>query len=170
MKRIEMEDRVALPRVYLVWPSMPQYTGDEAATDTLATILGGGKSSRLYKSLVYERQIAQEVSAFNNTGELSGVFQIVATAKPGKTLAELEGAIGEEVERIKQAGRPPKNLNVLTTRASPPSSTACKPSAAKTINSTSTPPSSAAPTTFNQTSRVIAASTPKMCSAWRSSI
>ncbi|HEX8071900.1 MAG TPA: pitrilysin family protein [Pyrinomonadaceae bacterium] len=104
LKRIEMEDRVELPRVYLVWPTQPQYTGDEAATDALAYVLGAGKSSRLYKTLVYERQIAQDVSAFNNTGELAGQFQIVATAKPGKTLAELEGAINEEVERIKQDG------------------------------------------------------------------
>ncbi|MFL6209754.1 MAG: M16 family metallopeptidase [Pyrinomonadaceae bacterium] len=102
MKRVELEDRVALPRIYLVWTSQPQYSGDEASTDTLSSILGGGKSSRLYKTLVYERQIAQDVFAFNNTGELAGQFQIVATAKPGKTLAELEGAINEEIEKIKQ--------------------------------------------------------------------
>ncbi|HEV2800456.1 MAG TPA: pitrilysin family protein [Pyrinomonadaceae bacterium] len=102
LKRINMEDRVALPRVYTVWPVPPQYTPDEAALDALATILGGGKSSRLYKTLVYERQIAQDVSAFNNSQEIAGQFQIVATAKPGKMLAELEGAITEELERIKQ--------------------------------------------------------------------
>jgi zinc protease len=102
LKRINMEDRVALPRVYTVWPVPPQYTPDEAALDALASILAGGKSSRLYKTLVYERQIAQDVSAFNNSGEIAGQFQIVATAKPGKTLAELEGAINEELERIKQ--------------------------------------------------------------------
>ena len=102
LKRINMEDRVALPRVYTVWPVPPQYTPDEAALDALATILAGGKSSRLYKTLVYERQIAQDVSAFNNSGEIAGQFQIVATAKPGKTLAELEGAVNEELERIKQ--------------------------------------------------------------------
>ena len=104
LKRVELDDRVALPRVYLVWPSQPQFTGDEAATTTLATILGGGRTSRLYKTLVYERQIAQDVSAFNNTGELAGQFQITATAKPGRTLAELEGAINEEIEKIKQEG------------------------------------------------------------------
>ncbi len=102
VKRINMEDRVALPRVYMVWPAPPQYTPDEAALDALATILAGGKSSRLYKTLVYERQIAQDVSSFNNGLEIAGQFQIVATAKPGRTLAELEGAINEELERIKQ--------------------------------------------------------------------
>ncbi|HZH91814.1 MAG TPA: pitrilysin family protein [Pyrinomonadaceae bacterium] len=102
LKRINMEDRVALPRVYQVWAVPPQYTPDEAALDALATILAGGKSSRLYKTLVYERQIAQDVSAFNNGAEIAGQFQVVATAKPGKTLAEIEGAINEELERIKQ--------------------------------------------------------------------
>ena len=104
LKRVEMEDRVALPRVYLVWPTQARFTGDEAATTTLATILGGGRTSRLYKTLVYERQIAQDVSAFNEVGELAGQFQIMATAKPGRTLAELEGAINEEIEKIKQEG------------------------------------------------------------------
>ena len=56
-----MQDRVAFPRLYLVWPTMPAYDKDEAATDALANILGGGKSSRLYKTLVYDRQIAQDV-------------------------------------------------------------------------------------------------------------
>ncbi|HEY0547931.1 MAG TPA: insulinase family protein [Pyrinomonadaceae bacterium] len=99
--RLTMEDRVSLPRLYITWHSMPQYTEDEAALDTVATILTNGKGSRLYRSLVYEKQIAQDVSAFNNTGELAGKFQIVVTAKPGTTLAELERAVDAELERIK---------------------------------------------------------------------
>jgi zinc protease len=101
VKRVEMNDAARFSRLYMVWHTVPQYTADEAPLDTLSTILGGGKSSRLYKSLVYERQIAQDVSAFNNSNELAGTFQIVATAKPGKTLAELEGAINEEIEKLK---------------------------------------------------------------------
>lgn len=100
--RVAMEDRVSLPRLYIVWHSMPQYTSDEAALDTAATILTNGKGSRLYKALVYEKQIAQEVVAFNNTRELAGQFQLIATAKPGKTLEELEAAIHEEVEKLKR--------------------------------------------------------------------
>jgi zinc protease len=111
LKRIEMEDRVALPRVYMVWPTQPQFTADAAATDTLATVLAGGKTSRLYKQLVYERQIAQDISAFNNTRELAGQFQITATAKPGHTLAELETAINEEVEKLKQSGPTQEELD-----------------------------------------------------------
>ncbi len=103
-KQISMQDRVTLPRVYMVWPSHPRFDKDEAPTDTLANVLGGGKSSRLYKTLVYDRQIAQEVFAGNNAQELAGQFQIVATARPGKTLSELEAAINEELEKIKKDG------------------------------------------------------------------
>jgi zinc protease len=99
--RLTMEDRVSLPRLYITWHSMPQYTQDEAALDTVATILTNGKGSRLYRSLVYEKQIAQDVSAYNNARELAGQFQIVVTAKPGKTLAELEKAVNEELEKLK---------------------------------------------------------------------
>ncbi|MGH9941654.1 MAG: M16 family metallopeptidase [Pyrinomonadaceae bacterium] len=101
-KRMSIEDRVALPRLYQTWVVQPRYNPDEAPLDALAAILAGGKTSRLYKTLVYDRQIAQDVSAFNNAQELAGVFQIVATAKPGKTLAELEQAINEEIEKIRQ--------------------------------------------------------------------
>ncbi|HEV3468384.1 MAG TPA: pitrilysin family protein, partial [Pyrinomonadaceae bacterium] len=99
--RVEMEDRVQLPRVYMVWHTPAAYSKDEAALDTLAEILGGGKSSRLYKSLVYEKQIAQAVSAFNATRELSGQFQIVVTGKPGTTPAQLEEAVRTELARLK---------------------------------------------------------------------
>ena len=101
--RLTMDDRVTLPRLYMIWHSVPQYTLDDAPLDGLARVLAGGKSSRLYRSLVYERQIAQDVVAFNGSREIAGQFQIVATAKPGKTLAELETAINEEIEKIKSA-------------------------------------------------------------------
>ena len=100
--RLTMEDRVSLPRLYMVWHSSPQWSADEAALDTLAFMLAGGKGSRLYKSLVYEKQIAQDVSAFNNAREIAGQFQITVTAKPGKTLEELERAVGEELAKIKR--------------------------------------------------------------------
>jgi zinc protease len=103
-KDIVMQDRVAFPRLYLVWPTRPAYDKDEAATDTLANILGGGKSSRLYKTLVYDRQIAQDVNAGNGAQEIAGRFQITATARPGKTLEELESVINAEIEKIKKEG------------------------------------------------------------------
>jgi zinc protease len=99
--RLQEEDRVSLPRVYMYWHSVPAWTPDDAALDILANVLADGKGSRLYKSLVYDKQIAQEVAAFHNSRELAGQVAIVATAKPGKTLAELEAAINEELAKLK---------------------------------------------------------------------
>ncbi|HEX8176770.1 MAG TPA: insulinase family protein [Pyrinomonadaceae bacterium] len=107
--RLTMDDRVSLPRIYTTWFGVPQWSKDDAALDTLGTILTGGKGSRLYRALVYERQIAQDVSAFNNSRELAGQFQITATLKqPGRTpeeraarLKELEDAINAELEKLK---------------------------------------------------------------------
>jgi zinc protease len=103
-KYLVMEDRVQLPRLYIVWPSVPNYSKDDAELDLLASILAHGKNSRLYKSLVYERQIAQDVSGFEFGGEIAGQFHITATAKPGHTLKELEQAIDENIEELKKDG------------------------------------------------------------------
>ena len=99
--RLTMDDRVSLPRLYLSWHTEPQYTSNDAPLDQLAFVLAGGKGSRLYRSLVYEKQIAQDVSAFHNSRELAGQFQIVATAKPGVKLEDLEQAIDAEIAKLK---------------------------------------------------------------------
>ena len=99
--RVTMEDRVSLPRVYMAWHTEPQFTSNDAPLDQLSFVLAGGKGSRLYKSLVYEKQIAQDVSAFHNSRELGGQFQIVATAKPDVKLEDLERAIDEEIAKLK---------------------------------------------------------------------
>ncbi|MBV9925303.1 MAG: insulinase family protein [Acidobacteria bacterium] len=99
--RLDLEDRVQLPRVQFIWHSVPQFSKDEAALDTLGEILGGGKSSRLYRSLVYDQQIAQSASAFDSTSELAGRFQITVTGKPNTTAAQLEEAIKTELEKFK---------------------------------------------------------------------
>ena len=100
--REQIDDRVQFPRLYMVWHSAPQYSKDEAALDLLSSILGGGKSGRLYKALQYgENQIAQQVSIFNNTSELAGLMQVVAQPRPGHTLEEVEKAVLAEIENIK---------------------------------------------------------------------
>jgi zinc protease len=104
--RVTMEDRVSLPRIYMSWHGVPAWATDDTALDTLSTVLAGGKGSRLYKALVYEQQIAQDVTAFNNSREIAGQFQIVATAKPGKSVEELEQAINDQLEKIKRDAPP----------------------------------------------------------------
>ncbi|HVF45632.1 MAG TPA: insulinase family protein, partial [Pyrinomonadaceae bacterium] len=103
-RREQIEDRVQLPRVYISWHSVPAFSKDEAALDTLSSILGSGKSSRLYKALLYDKQIAQQVGSFDGTSEIAGLFQIVATAKPGHTPEEIQQAIDAEIEKLKTAG------------------------------------------------------------------
>jgi zinc protease len=100
-KRAVVTDRVELPRVYMAWLTPPIYSAGDANADVLASVLGGGRSSRLYKSLVYDKQIAQNVSAEQQSLMLSSVFMIVATARPGHTAAELETAIDAELTRIR---------------------------------------------------------------------
>jgi zinc protease len=67
----------------------------------LGSVLSGGKNSRLYRRLVYDTQMAQDVSAYQSSGALGSSFQIVATARPGHTVAEMQKAIDEEIERVK---------------------------------------------------------------------
>ena len=76
-------DRVQLPRLYLAWLTPRHFEPGDAALDMVADVLAGGKNSRLYKRLVYDMQIAQDVSAFQASQALSSSFQIVATPRPG---------------------------------------------------------------------------------------
>jgi zinc protease len=103
-QRLVMEDRVQLPRLYMAWLSPALFTPGDGEMDILANVLAGGKNSRLYKRLVYDMQIAQDVSAFQSSASLSSSFWIIATARAGHTLAELESVIHEEIGRMKKEG------------------------------------------------------------------
>ena len=107
---LESTDAVQVPRVYLTWRGPSQFTADEPTLDLLAAILGDGKSSRLYKRLVYDEKIAQSVSASFDGEDLAGTFQIVATAKPGVTPQQLITEITEEVARIAATAPEAKEL------------------------------------------------------------
>jgi zinc protease len=102
--RLMLGDRVELPRLYLAWHSPRLFGPDDAEMDLVADVLAGGKTSRLYRALVYEQRVATEVAASQNSREIAGYFQVVATAAPGRTLAELEAAITTEVARVGAEG------------------------------------------------------------------
>jgi len=97
-------DKVSLPRLYLAWLTPRFYAPGDAALDVTSSVLAGGKNSRLYKRLVYDMQIAQDVSAFQQSGALGSEFQIVATARSGHTAAELQKVIDEELDRLRRDG------------------------------------------------------------------
>jgi zinc protease len=100
--RTTVEDAVPLARRYMVWHSVPQYSADEPALDLLGYILSTGRTSRLQSNLIYGKEIAQQVGAFNGTNEIAGTFQIQVTARPGKSLDDIEKEINAEIERIKK--------------------------------------------------------------------
>ena len=101
--RVSVDDPLApLPRRSLVWHSVRQYSTDEAALDILSNILSSGRGSRLQGNLIYGKEMAQQVGAFNGTGEIGGLFQITATARPNKSLDDIEKEIDLEIEKIKK--------------------------------------------------------------------
>ncbi|HEY7450419.1 MAG TPA: pitrilysin family protein [Vicinamibacterales bacterium] len=103
-RRAVVKDRVELPRVYMAWLTSPIFKSGDADLTLAAIVLGGGKSSRLYKTLVYEKQIAQDVTAQQYSLILGSVFQIEATARPGHTAEEIEKAIDAELVRFRERG------------------------------------------------------------------
>lgn len=107
-------DRVQLPRLYLAWVTPREFAPGDAELSMLADILAGGKSSRLYKRLVYELQIAQNVFAFQRSAALDSVFGIVATARPGHTLDEIRTVVDAELEKLRAA--PPTDREVEQSR------------------------------------------------------
>jgi predicted Zn-dependent peptidase len=103
--RKTIDDRVELARTYMVWQSPKHYAPGDAELDLLSTILAGGKASRLYKRLVYEAKLAQDVEAVQDNGVLGSQFRVVATARPGVSLDALEAAIDKELDAAR-AGDP----------------------------------------------------------------
>jgi len=101
-KVVVLEDNVQLSRLYMSWISPPYFSPGDAELDILGSILSGGKNSRLYKKLVYELQIAQNVEAYQESMKLSSQFQIVVTARSGHNLEEIKNAVQEEIESIKK--------------------------------------------------------------------
>ncbi|HPN36901.1 MAG TPA: pitrilysin family protein [Melioribacteraceae bacterium] len=100
-KVITLEDKVQLPRLYMAWLSTAQYLPGDCESEILANILAGGKNSRLYKKLVYDLQIAQDISAFQYNMKIGGSFIIIATAKDGISLERIKEEIIKEIDEIK---------------------------------------------------------------------
>jgi zinc protease len=103
-RRATVTDQVELPRVYMGWITPPVFSAGDAECNFYSQILGGGKSSRLYKSLVYEKQIAQDVSTSMEETKLGSLFELITTAKPGVKPEDLEKAIDEVITKLAADG------------------------------------------------------------------
>jgi zinc protease len=110
-KKIIHEDDVQLSKLYLTWESSKLYDTDDATLDVLSDILTGSKNGRLFKSLVFDKQIAQDISSFQFSVNLTGMFIIVATAKPGINLDDLKSAIQIELDDLMKNGILEKEFN-----------------------------------------------------------
>jgi zinc protease len=103
-QRGSMEDRVPQARLYRVW-NIPQWgSADADYLRLVADVLGSGKNSRLYKRLVYDDQIATNVSVDLDLREIAGLFVVQATARPGDDLTKVERAVREELTRFLATG------------------------------------------------------------------
>jgi len=107
--RKTIQDRVQLPRLYLDWITPAHFQPGDAELDVVSSLLAGGKNSRLYKRLVYELQIAQDVAAYQASQGLSSQFEIVVTARPPKegetataAIDRIRGIVDEELRTLQQ--------------------------------------------------------------------
>jgi zinc protease len=101
---IVLEDKVTLPRLYETWHSVKLYHPDDAVLDVLADVLAGDKNSRLYKRLVFDMQVAQDVNASQVSLRREGYFQITVTPKPGQTPSRMAALVAEEIGKVARDG------------------------------------------------------------------
>ncbi len=111
-----VQDRVPQARLYRVWNTPQAYSPEESLLDLAAGVIGQGKTSRLYKRLVYKDQIATSASASNGTNEIAGQFYMVLTAKPGGDLKKVEMAADEELQLFLKNGPTEAELQLAKTQ------------------------------------------------------
>src|SRR5262245_8972360 len=113
--RQTVEDRVPQARIYKIWNAPPWGSDPHTLLELVARLLGTGKTSRLYKRLVYEDQSATDVTVQVDAREIASLFRIEVTAKPGADLAEVERAADEEIARFLASGPAPSELERVKT-------------------------------------------------------
>ena len=107
---IERKENVQLERIYLAWHSETVFGRYDSSLEVLADILSGSKNARLYKTLVFEKEYAQDVTAYQHSGKYGGTFIIIATAKPGIELNKIKDEIFNELKNIEVNGITDKEL------------------------------------------------------------
>lgn len=111
-----MEDRVPQARLYRVWNVPGWGTADATYLNLVSDVLSSGKTSRLYKRLVYDDQIATNVAAYIEAREIGGLFTVEVTARPGDDLKKVERAVDEELARFLRSGPTPAELARVKTQ------------------------------------------------------
>jgi zinc protease len=111
------QDQVPQSRIEKVWNVPGANTRETELLDLAASVLGGGKTSRLYKRLVLQDQLASSVMVLNETSEIAGQFHIEATARPGVELSKLEAALDDEFNKFLHTGPTEQELKLAKTQA-----------------------------------------------------
>jgi zinc protease len=117
-REIVLRDRVELDRIYLTWPTVQHFDPDDAPLVLLGDILARGRASRLYRRLVLEEQIAQDVSAYQSGRELAGSFGIVVTLRPSRSIAQARDLIEAELAALRDAEVGAEELRRVQTASS----------------------------------------------------
>lgn len=114
--RMKAQDRVPQARLYKIWNTPQLGTLDDTYLTLAASVLADGKTSRLYKRLVFDEQLATSVQAYNDTNEIAGQFRIVVDAKPGVELSSIEKIVDEELAKLLASGPTSEELTRVKVR------------------------------------------------------
>jgi zinc protease len=117
MRRAVVQERVPLPRLSMAWLSAPAYEPGDAEADILAGVLGMGESSRLYRHLVYDLELAQDVEVAQSSQMLTGIFSITVTARPGVDVARLEREVAAQIALLATDGPTAEELTRVNNQA-----------------------------------------------------
>jgi predicted Zn-dependent peptidase len=98
--RETLEDDVQLAKIVMAWHSPARFQPGDAELDLLSNVLDHGKASRLYKALVFDKELAQSVSATQESRDLSGQFTLEIVARPKVDLAEIERVVDAELAKL----------------------------------------------------------------------
>ncbi|HEV7857656.1 MAG TPA: pitrilysin family protein [Pyrinomonadaceae bacterium] len=115
-KVIEVNDRIAQERTYFAWTTPAFFDAGDGELDLVSTILTDGLSARLNKTLVYDKQLASDVTSFQWSLENAGRFLIWATARPGASLPQVEQIVTDEIARLAKDGPTAEELNRAKTK------------------------------------------------------
>jgi zinc protease len=113
-KRLVYEDKVPLERLYIRWPTVGTTHPDVFALDVLGSVLAGGRTARLTKALVYDKQAASSIGAFQSTSEAAGEFTITVNPREGNTLTALEQEVDAIIEKLKGEGPTAREIQLAT--------------------------------------------------------
>ena len=113
-KRLVFEDKVPLPRLYVQWPTVGAKHADVHALGVLGSVLSNGRTSRLQKALVYDKQAVAQIGAFQSASEDVGEFLMTIVPRPGNTLTSLEQEADAVIEKLKAEGPTPQEIQLAT--------------------------------------------------------